>query len=247
MSALVDTHCHLDLFKDIQNDPTKEDHLGIKTISVTNAPSFFAKNKDLFAQSKNIRVALGLHPQLVATHASEYNQFRERVNETRYVGEIGLDGSSEYKSSYLMQAKLFENILLCIKNGPDKVLTIHSRNASKETIDMLTKVLGGTKHRIILHWYSGGKSEFDIAIRHGFYFSVNHKMCFSDKGKALIGKMPLNRMLTETDAPFTYTTSINSRLKSLKLTLQEVAKLKGLDEAECADRIFTNFKDIIKS
>lgn len=247
MSTLVDMHCHLDLFQGIQNDPGSEDNIGIKTVTVTNAPSFFSRNKELFKQSKNIRVALGLHPQLVATHVSEFNQFTELIDETRYIGEIGLDGSSEYKSSYTAQSKVFENILLYIKNGPSKILTIHSRNASKETIDILARALNGTDHRVSLHWYSGGVSELDIAIKQGFYFSVNHKMCMSDKGKLLIAKIPLNRMLTETDAPFTYTSSVISRVKSLELTLQEVAKIKGLDKDECTEIVFENFKDIIRA
>lgn len=246
MSTLVDMHCHLDLFQGIQNNPGREDNLGIKTITVTNAPSFFSKNKDLFEQSKNIRVALGLHPQLITTHGLEYNQFKELVSETRYIGEIGLDGSPEYKSSFAAQAKVFENILLYISKEPSKIISVHSRNAAKETISTITRALRSTEHRVILHWYSGGISELDTAIKSGFYFSINHKMANSEKGKTLITKIPNDRILTETDAPFTFSRSINSRIKSLDATLDGIAKIKFIDKDVCAELVYTNFKAIIE-
>ncbi|MGB8190812.1 MAG: Qat anti-phage system TatD family nuclease QatD [Chitinophagaceae bacterium] len=246
MNTLVDMHCHLDLFQGIQINPSSEDNLGIKTITVTNAPSFFPKNKVLFEQSKNIRVALGLHPQLIATHALEYNQFKELVSETRYIGEIGLDGSPEYKSSFAAQMKVFENILLYLTKEPSKIVSVHSRNAANETISTIKKVLRSTEHRVILHWYSGSIIELDTAIKNGFYFSINHKMANSEKGKILITKIPNDRILTETDAPFTFSRSISSRIKSLEATLEGVAKIKFIDKDECAELVYTNFKAIIE-
>lgn len=245
MNKLVDMHCHLDLFEGIQKDPRREDELGISTITVTNAPSFYLKNRELFNQSSNIRVALGLHPQLVGIYASEYNLFKNSINTTKYIGEIGLDGSAEYKSSYASQAKIFESILLCIKKEPIKILTIHSRNAAKAVIETLTKILNRTDHRVILHWFSGSQQELNTAIKHNFYFSVNHKMAMSEKGKLMIAKMPNDRILTETDAPFTYSQSINSRVISLEATLESVARIKSIDKTECSELIYTNFRTVI--
>lgn len=245
MSSLVDTHCHLDLFEGIQNDPGKEDGLNIKTISVTNAPTFYPKNKTLFGQRSNIRIALGLHPQLIGTHASEFALFKELISDTKYIGEIGLDGSPEFKATYATQVQIFGNILESVKRESSKVLTIHSRNAAKETIEHLSRVLAGTEHRVILHWFSGNHQELNVAIRNGFYFSVNHKMATSEKGKSLIAKIPNHRILTETDAPFTYSKIINSRIKSLDTTLDAVAKVKSIDKAECTELVYTNFKTLI--
>lgn len=56
----IDAHCHLDLFDNIQSQVEFEDSQSIKTITVTNAPSFFKPNTVLFEKSKNIRVGLGL-------------------------------------------------------------------------------------------------------------------------------------------------------------------------------------------
>ena len=96
----IDTHCHLDLFKDIQQNRKSEDELGIKTITVTNAPSFFMPNQRLFEKTSNIRAALGLHPQIAHQYEKESELFNYLINETKYVGEVGLDGSTEFKPTY---------------------------------------------------------------------------------------------------------------------------------------------------
>lgn len=244
MSGLVDTHCHLDLFEGIQNNPGKEDQLNINTITVTNAPSFYSKNKALFRQAESIRVALGLHPQLIGTHASQLEMFNKFIGEVKYVGEIGLDGSPEFKGSYANQGKVFQSILTSIKKEPAKILTIHSRNAAKDTIELLSSVLRGTEHHIILHWFSGSHQDLNIAIKCGYFFSINHKMAMSEKGKALIVKMPNDRILTETDAPFTYSGLVKSRVKSLETTLEGIANLKSIDKAQCREQIYLNYKAI---
>ena len=44
---------------------------------------------------------------------------------------------------------------------------------------------------------------FILLLLLGCWFSVNPNMCFTAAGKKVIGCIPLDRMLPETDAPFT--------------------------------------------
>jgi TatD DNase family protein len=245
MNFLVDTHCHLDLFQGIQENPLMENISGIKTISVTNAPSFFSPNKKLFEGSDNIRIALGMHPQLVAQYAEELGLFEKLIDSTKYVGEIGLDGSSDLKNSYSLQMNVFANILICIKNKGKKILTIHSRNAAKETIELLSKNLKNTDNRVILHWFTGNKSDLDEGVKNNFYFSINHKMVNTEKGKDIIRKIPDHLLLTETDAPFTFHAGIKERVRSIENTLQSIAAIKGKSKEEYQNLIFRNFKQMI--
>lgn len=245
MSAYIDTHCHLDLFKDILNNRGLEDIEGIKTVTVTNAPSFFTPNQQLFEDSLNIRVALGLHPQLLTQYKEEISLFEQLVNSTRYIGEIGLDGSADIKDTFLLQKSLFTRILDIVKGQNSKVLTVHSRNAACDTIELLSKYLSNTPHKIILHWYSGSSNDLRNAISKGFYFSINHKMAASEKGKQLINLMPDHLLLTETDAPFTFTKSIDTRLKSLTSTIGAIAVQKNKTPEEIKLIIYENFKNLL--
>lgn len=55
----------------------------------------------------------------------------------------------------------------------------------------------------IMHWFTGNVKEFQRALSLGCWFSVTHKMCYSKAGRDIITQIPLNKILPETDAPFT--------------------------------------------
>ncbi len=61
--------------------------------------------------------------------------------ETRFVGEVGLDGGPEYSSTLEIQRLVFRRILeLCALAG-GKILTVHSRRAAREVINVLKELL----------------------------------------------------------------------------------------------------------
>jgi TatD DNase family protein len=244
-SYFIDAHCHLDLFNNIQQNVNVEDNLLIKTISVTNCPGFFEPNTKLFSGTHNIRIALGLHPELVPKFFNQIDLFEKFITKTKYIGEIGLDGSKDFVSTYELQTKVFKSILSLIKSQDQKILTIHSRNAAKDTIDLLNTYLKNTNCKVILHWYSGNLTDLKQAVKYGYYFSVNHKMTNSEKGRAIISHIPSNLLLTETDAPFTFEEKISNRVESLKYAIQKIAGIKQSTYQEVQKLIYDNFKQLL--
>lgn len=75
------------------------------------------------------------------------------INETRYIGEIGLDGSSLLKPHQKIQSKVFKHILQKANNSLSKILTIHSLNAVEATLDGLDAYFHNGIP--VLHWYVG--------------------------------------------------------------------------------------------
>lgn len=247
MSYYVDAHTHLDLLKDIQHGWTSEDSLPIKTISVTNAPFIYEPSKRLFSNSKNIRVGLGMHPELVDQYGSQLNLFKKLISTTKYIGEVGLDGSPRFSKSFEYQKNVFVEILRLCKETDKKVLTIHTRNAASETIELLRKHLGKSDCRVIFHWYSGNQIDLRAAIKNGYYFSINHKMVSSEKGKQIIVSIPNDLLLTETDAPFTFDDTIKSRMESLRVTINGLSLIMKNDALSFKDRIYKNFKTMLEA
>ncbi len=242
----VDTHCHLDLMQGIPEKVTFEDSLPIKTISVTNAPSFFHPNEMLFKGAKNIRVALGLHPELCSQFSNQLPEFFKYLESVKYIGEIGLDGSLRFKSSFQEQYHSFENILKGIADSSDKILTLHTRNAEDYVIELLKKYKIAEKHKVIFHWYSGDKKSLNDAIRMGIFFSVNHKMLQSKNGIEIVKNLPLNLLLTETDAPFTFDSTIKTRLDSLELSSNLLSRNLLKEKDEVVEIIWSNFKALLQ-
>jgi TatD DNase family protein len=172
----------------------------IYTIAVTNSPTVFFYTEKLASDKKYIRPSLGLHPELVAERYTEVNQFVQMISRTRYIGEIGLDNHNKVPADYKLQKKAFEKIVLACADAGEKILTIHSRRAARDIIDIVGPSFPG---KIILHWYSDTEAQLQKAIKNGYYFSINHPMLHSKTGEEIIKKIPIERLLIETDGPFT--------------------------------------------
>lgn len=199
---LVDFHCHLDLFPNHGALIEACEARRIKALTVTNAPAAWRGNQDLARGCQHVRVALGLHPQLAAERRGELGIFERYLSETRYVGEVGLDGSPGFAPSLRDQQDVFRRILdLCAEDGR-KILTVHSRDAAGMVLDEIETRLPPGRGAIVLHWFNGTLEEARRALSLGTYFSVNARMLDSERGRKLVSMLPAERILTESDGPF---------------------------------------------
>ncbi|GAA6171888.1 TatD family hydrolase [Colwellia sp. KU-HH00111] len=197
---MMDLHCHVDLYpdhQDILNDIKQSNYY---VLSVTTVPSAWEGTVKLTEGLKHCKTALGLHPQLAHQRKNELPLFDKLIGETRYIGEIGLDGSSGYKEHLDDQLLVFKHILKKCEKFDDKILTIHSLNAIEQTLDCLGEFpKSGTP---ILHWFLGTKKQVLEAVELGCYFSIGPAMLQSARGKKVISWLPQERVLLETDGPF---------------------------------------------
>jgi TatD DNase family protein len=195
---MIDVHCHFDMAKNPEKYISDNDKRQIITIGMTNLPSHFQMGVSHVRRYKYIRLALGLHPLRAKEHAKEYLKFRQHVDETSYIGEVGLDFSREGFSTKEIQIKSFEFVLDCIRTK-NKIISLHSRRAEKETLEMLTEK--GIENAIF-HWYSGSLNVLRSIVNSGFFFSINSAMIQSENGKKIIAEIPKELILTETDFPY---------------------------------------------
>lgn len=241
MSHLLDTHFHLDLWQQPSICASIEQS-GIYTIAVTNTPSVFHYTQKIASTSKYIRAALGLHPQLAAERQNELPLFVNLLSTTRYVGEIGLDDRNS--SDFRIQRKVFEAVVSACADAGNKILTIHSRRADKEVVDILGEQFPG---KVILHWFSGSLSVLERAVNAGHYFSVNQAMVNSSTGKKLVQAIPTHRLLTESDGPFVEVSGRPCSPLTISLIMEGLVSIKPeLEyEAATADVIFSNFRRLL--
>ncbi|PKO95544.1 MAG: TatD family deoxyribonuclease [Bacteroidetes bacterium HGW-Bacteroidetes-7] len=231
---MIDVHCHFDMAKNPVNYITKNERKKIITIGMTNLPSHFQMGMRHIRQYKYIRLALGLHPLRAEEHDKEYSIFRQFLKDTSYIGEVGLDFSREGFSTKEIQIKSFEYVLNCVK-GKSKILSLHSRRAEKETLEMLIEK--GIENAIF-HWYSGSLSVLKNITNSGFFFSINSAMIQSDNGKKIIAEIPKEFVLTETDFPYID----DSCIMNIHNYLSE---LWGISKIEVENMIDSNFKNLI--
>ena len=198
----VDFHAHLDLYPDLAEAIRICEYSKTATLAVTTTPKAFARNKQLANKSSFVRVALGLHPQLVAERVSELTLFADLLPQTRYVGEVGLDAGPRHYRSFETQKEVFGTILGLCADAGDKVLSLHSVRCAKHVLDMVESSLPPGRGRVVMHWFTGSTSDARRAVEMGCYFSINERMFASPKIATLLKAIPQNRLLTETDGPF---------------------------------------------
>src|SRR5258706_10238185 len=137
MSHLHDTHCHVDLYPDYRRLIDECEQERIYTLAVTNTPSVFRMCADLTRNHPFVRPAVGLHPELAAQRQHELPLIPDLLNETRYVGEIGLDYVTMDAENRRVQRHVFAVILEMAAGFGDRVLTVHSRRAAQEVVAMI--------------------------------------------------------------------------------------------------------------
>jgi TatD DNase family protein len=235
----VDAHCHLDLFPDPVALARQIEERCVHTVAVTNAPSVFAHTERLATGSRYLRAAAGLHPELVATHGGELEQLWPCLERTRYVGEVGLDYSTNDAGLRARQRAVFERILESCAALRDKTITVHSRRAASDTIDAIGDRFPG---KVILHWFTGTRRDVERAVRFGLYFSINPAMVGSQKGRELIDAMPRDRVLTESDGPFVKLGRQPAGPTSAPIVLNYFARTWQLHVDEVARTVLANLE-----
>jgi len=233
----VDFHCHVDLYKDHARLIAECDAARVATLAVTTTPKAWPRNRELAAASQHVRVALGLHPQLVAERENELPLFERYLPDARYVGEVGLDAGPRYYRSFPAQERVFERVLRACAEQGGKILTIHSVRAVAKVLQHIEQALPQDRGRIVLHWFTGTPAEARRAVELGCYFSINREMLRSPKHQKLVAALPLDRLLTETDGPFVESDGQPLRPRDVATTVSELAHMRGLTPDAMADTI----------
>jgi TatD DNase family protein len=207
---------------------------GVVVVAVTELPSAYQRLALRFGSRPTMRLALGMHPlrARLAT-ALELTLFTRLLDRTDYVGEIGLDGSREGHSTLREQRKIFE-YLLGQPRIRTKILTVHSRGAEAETIERLADA----HVTAILHWYTGALGHIDTALDAGLYFSVNMAMLRSRSGLRVLAAVPPDRVVTETDGPYTKIAGRASQPSDIPQTVLALSRTWNEEPDQARARIF---------
>ena len=242
---LYDIHAHLDLYEDLDAVIRNVEQKKIYVISMTNLPELYEKYCKEYPSLSHVRFALGLHPELAKKYGKQLPHFMELLPKARYIGEIGLDFSKQKsEDDKRIQRKIFEKIIeSCKKCVNQKILSIHSRNAANEIIDIIGKYHG----QIIFHWLSDKNVRINEAIDNGYYFSINNQMASYQSGQNMIRKMSIYRLLVESDAPFTKGNDHFYAVEQLDNTVGKLANIFGIPLEEMRSIISDNFKRLLNN
>lgn len=234
---MLDCHCHLDRFKNPIEVAQAAVARGVFVVGMTNLPSHFELGLPFVRRLTGIRLGLGLHPLAVAGHRPEFDAFTRLLPLTSFVGEVGLDFSRHGRGTKAEQIDSFRFVARHLVQSP-KVVSLHSRGAEADVLAILQE------HRIcgaIFHWFTGPLAILDRAIADGHYFSVNPAMLGTASGRAVIGRVPRTRLLTESDGPYAKVVNRPAHPWDVATVEDHVAHLWQVPTSEVSKQIWTNF------
>lgn len=246
---IFETHAHYD---DAKFDTDREmllAELPQRGISpVINVGSSIATTKTTLSLAQEypfLYAAVGVHPSDVDDlNEDTYAWLRQQttLQKTVAVGEIGLDyywpepDHETQKKWFLRQLDLAREI--------KKPVIIHSRDAAKDTVDLMTEAhaeeIGG-----VIHCYSYTKETAKIFLDMGFYFGIGGVLTFKNakKLKEAVEYIPMDRIVLETDCPYLAPEPNRGKRNSslnIPYVIAAMAQIKGITEEEVRKAAWDN-------
>lgn len=241
---IYDAHCHLDLMNNISGIITETQNSDISIFAVGTTPKAYDRDVQFCRNNPHIKVGLGMHPQLISSGYDDMRLFKKLFNKSHYIGEVGLDFSKEYIKTKEMQMQAFRDIVKLCEQSGEKVVSIHSLKSANAIIEILREYKIQKSNKYIFHWFTGSMPQLKKAIELGGYFSINPSMLKTKSGLEVINTVPIERMLLETDAPFTFKTQ---QIEEIEKELRRVVlKISDIVKTDITDIFYKNSREVFR-
>ena len=204
---------------------------------------------EVAAQYEGVYAAVGVHPhdarlfdEEAAARVSALATSTERVIAW---GEIGLDYHYD-NSPREVQRKVFARQLRMARRLKLPVI-IHSRAADDETVEILRAEWDGAERGGIMHCFGGSNEMAASVLELGFMISFAGNVTFkkAELLREVARRIPLERLLIETDCPFLTPVPFRGRRNEpahVVETARCLAQLRGLEVAEFGRITTANFQ-----
>jgi TatD DNase family protein len=224
--SLIDVHAHLDEVEDLPESLREANAAGVRGI-VAVGVDIESNKKILQIAGENrgyVYPAVGYHPWQMSEKGVEENLsfVQEHIHECVALGEVGLDYKVKVKKE--LQWKVFGTLLpMAYESG--KPVIVHCRFSHQRALEMIVEA---KIEKAVFHWYTGSIDLLEKILSAGYFISATPALVYSPPHQEAIKHAPLERILLETDSPVSYQGK-EARPKDVRVTLEEVARLKGVD------------------
>jgi TatD DNase family protein len=251
---LVDSHCHVDNEK-FQSDREQviERALaaGVTTmlaIGSGDGPPDYEAGIRLADAYPFFYASVGVHPHEASkADAATIKKLSALLRHPKVVavGEIGLDYHYDFSPRDVQQGWFVDQMSMAREAG--KPIVIHTREAWDDTFALLEKNWVDTGLPCVLHCFTGTVAEMDRAVALGFSFGIGGVVTFprSTELQEAVRRMPLDRMLLETDAPYLAPVPYRGKRNEpayIVETARKVAELRQVSVEEIAEATTNNFE-----
>lgn len=253
-TGIFESHAHYDddAFNDDRNELLADSRKNGIDYIVEVGASVETTNSAIELASKydNVYAAVGAHPSETAPLTEEFIKFirQQALSNEKVVaiGEIGLDYYWPEPDEQIQKKWFLRQLDVAVETK--KPVIIHSRDAAKDTLDILSlpqyNVLNG-----VIHCFSYSPEMAKIYADMGYYIGVGGVITFKNARKLVetVEQIDLSHILIETDSP--YMAPVPNRGKrndsrNLRYVAEKIAEIKGISPQEVIEVTRNNAKKL---
>jgi TatD DNase family protein len=249
--TLADSHCHLNykgLIEEQQAVLARARAAGVTAmLNIATRESEWDDVLTVAEAEPDVWASVGVHPHEADAHPHvDTARLVERAGHPRVVaiGESGLDYHYDHSDRGRQQASFRAHIAACRETSLP--LIVHTRDAEEDTLAILADEMGKGAYPGVIHCFTASGAFADRALELGFYISVSGIVTFRNARdlQAVAARLPIERLLIETDAPFLAPVPHRGRPGEPAFvadTCRFLADLRGDDAQVLAERTAANF------
>jgi TatD DNase family protein len=250
----IDSHCHLD-FPDLvgrldeilhRMQENSVDRALCVSVNLQDFPQVLA----LAEKHPHLYASVGIHPDYPDVPETTVEELVRLSLHPKIVaiGETGLDYYRLTGDLDWQRERFRIHIRAAVKT--QKPLIIHTRSSSEDTIRLMQEE-GASQAGGVMHCFTESWEIAEAAMAMGFYISFSGIVTFKSAKalKEVAQKMPLDRMLIETDSPYLAPVPFRGKINEpgyVRYVAEEIARLRQCPVEDIAEATSANFLKLFK-
>lgn len=251
----IDSHCHINFPGLIERLPDVLGAMACNEVSHALCVSVdlarFPEIRQLAEDHRRVFASVGVHPDHEDTEEPGLEQIVSLADHPKVIaiGETGLDYYRLQGDLEWQRERFRTHIRAAIAAG--KPLIIHTRAAAADTLRILREENAGRAGGV-MHCFTETLEVAEQAMALGFYISFSGIVTFKKavELKEVARRVPLERMLIETDSPYLAPTPYRGKTNEpayVRHVAEGIAHLRGIDVAEVGAATTRNFFELFRA
>jgi len=242
---MVDAHCHLYEFDELDAVVQKAKEAGVDTMICAGADLASSKKSIVIAEKyPGVYATVGAHPE--AGYDVKRSDFVSLLGKNVVgIGECGLDYNSEISDEDKAEQQELFKFNIDLAKETKLPLVVHCRNAFRDVFELLDY------DRVQMHCFTGNLERMQECVNRSWYVSFGGIITFKKSAdlREVVKQVPEDRLLIETDSPYLAPEPVRGGRNTpanVKIVAELVAKLRGTSINEI-DKITTmNAKELFR-
>ena len=249
---IIDSHCHLTyepMFKSLEETIRRANKDGVKyLLTISTEDKSYKDILRIVEDYKCVFGTYGIHPHEAKNYLNlKSNDIITKINKNKKIigiGETGLDFYYNHSKKDEQINSFREHIKASQKT--QLPLIVHTRSAEVETLSILKEAIKEKNFEILIHCFTGSQKFAFELLDLGAYISASGVVTFnkSQELAETFKKIPINRILVETDAPYLAPVPLRGKPNEPSYiihTVEFLSKLKNISFNSFAEKTTENF------